>query len=132
MMAQEMKIAIAAAWLIISAILLSVFIAPYLLSENALLSASGAFQLSHYDQEPCLLCGMTRAFVAISRGNLVEAVTFNDWSVALYGILLANELSAAIFLVSRIRKFFYSDRGASRVARNTSTQKEVESCRYLV
>lgn len=56
---------------------------------------------------------MTRAFIAISRGNLAEAVTFNDWSVALYGTLIANELSAAIFLASRIRKLFLSQRAVT-------------------
>src|SRR4030066_2199807 len=103
MIAQEIRVAITSVWLIISAILLTMFIALYLLSESTLLSASGALQLSHHDQEPCLLCGMTRAFIAISRGNLADAVTFNDWAVALYDIFLANELSTAILLASLIR-----------------------------
>jgi hypothetical protein len=132
MMTQEIRLAITSAWLIISAMLLTMFAAPHLMSESTLLSASGAFQLSHHEQEPCLLCGMTRAFIAISRGNLAEAVSFNGLSVALYGVLLANELSAAIFLASRIRKFFLSHRAASRVQRKTPAQKEVESCKYLV
>ena len=78
------------------------------------------------------MCGMTRAFIAISNGNLAEAVTFNRWSVALYGTLLANEILAAIFLLSLTRKLFLSHRAASHVEHNTSTQKEAESCRYLV
>ena len=123
MMTQEMRVAITSAWLIVSAILLSVFMAPYFLSESTLLYASEAFALPHHNQEPCFMCGMTRAFIAISRGNLAEAVTFNRWSVALYGILLANELSAAIFLASRIRKLFLSQRAVSRGERNTSTQR---------
>lgn len=50
-MAQEIRVAITSAWLIISAILLSMLLAPYFLSEAALLSASAAFQLPHHDQE---------------------------------------------------------------------------------
>jgi hypothetical protein len=118
MMAQEMKVAITSVWLIISAILMIMFITLYLLPESALLAASGAFQLPHHDQKQCLLCGMTRAFIAISRGNLADAVTFNNWSVTLYGMFLVNELSTAIFLASRIRKFFLSHRAASHVERN--------------
>jgi hypothetical protein len=122
-MAQQTRTAITSAWLIISAILLFVFPAPYLLSENALLSASGTIRFQHHEQESCPLCGMTRAFMAISRGNLFEAVTFNRWSVALYGILLANELSVAIFLVIRIRRLFLSHHVVSCVELNTSIFK---------
>lgn len=102
-MAQDTRIAITSVWLISSAILLLAFLAPYLLPESTLLSLSGACQLQHHNHEPCALCGMTRAFIAISRGHFHDAAAFNRSSVALYGILLANELMAAIFLVSRVR-----------------------------
>jgi hypothetical protein len=132
MIGQEMRVAITAAWLIVSAILLSILIAPLFLSETALLSTSTVFRLPNHDQGICFLCGMTRAFIAISRGSLAEAVAFNNWSVALYEIIVLNELSAAIFLASQFRKSFLSQPAASRGERKTSTQKELESCRYSV
>lgn len=131
-MVQEIRIAISSVWLIVSAILLLALLAFYLVPDGALISLSAACQLQHHNQEICPLCGMTRAFIAISHGKLDQATTFNRWSVALYGILLANGLLTAVFLVSRIRNLFLSYRAASFVESKTSTQKEVESCKYLV
>ncbi|MBM4128279.1 MAG: DUF2752 domain-containing protein [Nitrospira sp.] len=115
MIGQEMRVAITSAWLIVSAVLLFMLIAPHLLSETALLSASTAFRLLHHHQGMCFLCGMTRAFIAISRGRLTEAVALNDWSVTLYGIIVSNELAAALFLFRRIRKWFLSKNEAGKV-----------------
>jgi len=99
-----MKIAILYVWMILSIFLLAMIISPYILSENTLLSAGGFFQFYPHDPVSCPLCGMTRAFIAISHGRLAEATTYNDWSVALYAILLANEFFAAIFLFTRMQK----------------------------
>lgn len=131
-MTQQPRIAITAAWLIVSAILLPVFLAPCLLSENALLSASRTFQLQHHDQEPCPLCGMTRAFIAISNDNLDEAVNFNQWSVALYGVLLANEFVAAVFLVSRLYESLLSPSCGKSCREQNVNKKKAESCKHLV
>jgi hypothetical protein len=123
MIGQEMRVAIISSWLIVSVILLSMLIAPYFLSETTLLYTSSTFRLPNHEQGTCSLCGMTRAFIAISRGNFAEAVAFNDWSVALYGTVVVNELSAAIFLASRMRKWFLSQRAASRDKRKTSNKR---------
>lgn len=130
MIAHEMRIAITAAWLIASAILLSMLISSHFLSESALLSASAALQLSHHEQGQCFFCGMTRAFIAISHGNLTQGIALNRWSVALYGTILANGALAAVFVSSLILKLFLSHRAVSHVDYNKSTQKEVSSCRY--
>jgi hypothetical protein len=126
-MTQELRAAVRSAWWMISAILLAVILAPYLFSENSLLAASGALQVSHAPGETCGLCGMTRAFLAISRGDFSEAVRLNGASVILFGIILANELWIAFFLTKRIWKYAS---GVNAVERQTSTRKELESCRY--
>lgn len=128
-MAQEVRVALTSTWLLVSAALLSVLMAPHLLSESTILSVSGALASPHHGQEPCLLCGMTRAFMAISRGNLAEAVTFHRWSVALYGTLLANQVMAAFFLSSRMRKRSSWHRAARGGEHNRSTHEEAPSCR---
>jgi len=104
MTGQEPKVAFVSAWLIVSSIALLIMLSPYVLSDGALLSASRAFQFQHRDQKQCALCGMTRAFIAISRGDLDEAFVLNRSSVALHRILLTNELLFTIFLVGRIKK----------------------------
>ena len=101
---RETKVALTSSWLIISSILLVIILSPYVWSDEALLSASEVLQFQHLNQERCPLCGMTRAFIAISRGDLDGAIDFNRWSIALYQILLANELLVSLFLISRVRR----------------------------
>ena len=130
--AQEIRTAVTAAWLIVSAILLLIQLSFHIAPDNALTSLSAACQIQHHNQEPCPLCGMTRAFMAISNGRLDQATAFNNWSIALYGIFLANGLLAAIFLASRIRNLFLPFKASNAVASKTSIRKEVDSCRYSV
>lgn len=93
-----------AAWLIASAMLLCALIALYLVPEKMLFSASEAFKVPHRSGETCALCGMTRAFAALARGDLAAALIYNRGSVALCGALLANQLVAAFFLLRQIHK----------------------------
>ncbi len=130
--AQEFRIAITSAWLIVSAILLLILLSFHLVPDNASISLSAACQIQHHNQEPCPLCGMTRAFLAISNGKLDQASAFNSFSIALYGIILANGLLAALFLVSRIRNSSLPFLVSTVVASKTSTRKEAASCRYSV
>lgn len=87
------------AWLLVSALMLAVLLAPWMLPESALLHGSGACSLPH--AEPCPLCGMTRAFLAIGRGDFAGALAHNRGSVALWGAMLTNVLLAAACLVRR-------------------------------
>ena len=112
-MTKQITVALIWVWLLLSAFLLSVILAPFLLSEATLLSVSAIVQWPHQSQVTCSLCGMTRAFIALSQGHLNEAVHFNQRSVALYGLLLANILGAAIFLGSRIHKLRVSRLGSA-------------------
>lgn len=102
MLNQQYRMGIIYAWLIISGILLITMLAPYLVPESTLLAASGMFQLKHHDQVKCPICGMTRSFIAITDGNISEAMHYNRWSILVYGILLINKILAAIFLIRRI------------------------------
>jgi hypothetical protein len=49
----------------------------------------------------CVLCGMTHAFVSISRGNLAQAEHENPASLPLYAGLAGNELLFALALTRR-------------------------------
>ncbi len=116
MIAHEARLGITSAWLMVSAILLFILMAPHLLSQDSLLSESASFRLPHHDPERCFLCGMTRAFIAISHGRPTEALAFNEWSLHLYGVLVLNELGAVVFLSNRIRKCLFSQAEGSRAA----------------
>ena len=101
-----------AAWLVASAMLLFILITPYLVPEKTLFSASEAFKVPHRSGETCALCGMTRAFAAIARGDFAAALIYNRGAVAFYGALLANQLVVAFFLLRRMHKRRYHHAGA--------------------
>lgn len=100
------------AWLVASAVLLFLLIAPYLVPERMLFAASEAFKVPHRSGETCALCGMTRAFAAIARGDFAAAFTYNRGAVAFWGVLLANQLVVAFFLLPRMHKRRYHHAGA--------------------
>lgn len=92
------------AWLCLSGALLPVLLSPWLLPEATLFELAGRCKTGHAGGRTCPLCGMTRAFLLISRGQLDQAKRLNRASVPLYGGMVANDLLAAatsIFLVRR-------------------------------
>ena len=101
-----------AAWLVASAMLFFLLITPYLVPEKTLFAASEAFKVPHRSGETCALCGMTRAFAAIARGDFAAALTYNRGAVAFYGVLLANQLVVAFFLIRRMHTRRYHHAGA--------------------
>ena len=130
-MVQEIRIAIISVWLIVSAILLLVLLSFIILPDRILMPLGAACQLQHSNLEPCPLCGMTRAFIAVSHGRFHQAITLNSWSLVLYSTILVNELLAAIFLLFRNQYFSLAYRIA-RILRKKLTLLEVISCKYLV
>ena len=100
------------AWLVASALLLLLLIALYFVPEKTLFAASEAFKVPHRNGETCALCGMTRAFAAIARGDFAAALMYNRGLVAFYAALLANQLVVALFLLRRMHKRRYHHAGA--------------------
>ena len=88
------------AWLIVSAMLLVILLSAAVAPVDAILRVSATLQLPHGEHGTCPLCGMTAAFLAISRGQFGAALDANSGSLVLYGMLLANELAAAAWLLS--------------------------------
>ncbi len=103
-MDRQARSTLTAAWLAASAMLLCTLIALYLVPEKTLFSASEVFKMPHRSGETCALCGMTRAFAAIARGDFAAALIYNRGSVAFYGALLANQLVIAFCLLHRMHK----------------------------
>ena len=101
-----------AAWLVASALLLFLVISLYFVPEKTLFAASEAFKMPHRSGETCALCGMTRAFAAIARGDFATALIYNRGAVAFYGALFANQLVVAFFLLRRMHKRRYHHAGA--------------------
>lgn len=100
--AQDLELALLCSWLIVSALTACAVLATWVLPERLVFSAGHLLQVSH-DSGPCFLCGMTRALVAIGKGNVSEALALNRWSLAVLGAILASGLAAAALLLRRVR-----------------------------
>ena len=95
----DIRRALLAVWAILSVAILVVGLLLWLLPPEAIFTVSQALQTPHPDT-PCVLCGMTGAFVAISRGDLATAARLNPDALWLFSTLAGNSL---IFLGYALR-----------------------------
>ena len=92
------------AWGIISVLIISVLIVPFLINSDVILKNTPICP-SKLNNENCLLCGMTQAFIEISNGKFSTAHMFNQLSIPLYGLFIINSI---IFVFQLIKKFIYN------------------------
>ena len=89
---KDVKLALLVVWLIVSLGAGTLAAAPFLAGEAGV-----------YGWMPtctgCALCGMTTAFVHITRGEFQDARQANRGSLAVYSAFAANAVAAAAFVV---------------------------------
>ena len=102
----ELKLSLFLVWSILSMIILSVLIAPLFLSQDTILKLTpDCVSRTKYNRE-CPLCGMSRAFIAISEGNLGVAYFSNKAAIPTYLTFASNEiLFLGLILATCIKKF---------------------------
>lgn len=101
-------------WIIASATIFLVLVAPFVLSTDTLNAIVPACEWKTKYNRECPLCGMTRSFVCISHGDLAQARNWNRWSVRLYTVFLVNEVLALCVLVIKVREAHFVPRLVSR------------------
>jgi hypothetical protein len=77
-------------WLIVTIISLLIIVATYFIDskEILLLTPNCSYKVLHNSE--CALCGMTRAFIKISSGDIKTALSLNRASVLLYFSSIVN------------------------------------------
>ncbi|MFZ5642058.1 MAG: DUF2752 domain-containing protein [Bacillota bacterium] len=95
-MTDDVKRAFFIVWILVSIIFLGVLSLPFVLPNNVILDLAPRCEWIAKYNEPCPLCGMTKAFLEISRLNLKEALLYNRFSIYLYLFLSIN---SALFLL---------------------------------
>lgn len=98
----DFRIAINAVWIIISLIIITVLILSVKYPETLLGIAPVCFSKTFYNSE-CFMCGMTRAFTEISKGNFSHALKLNYLSLIFY-ISFAVNIAAFIFYLLKKMK----------------------------
>ena len=87
-------------WIILSAVALLILALPFLLSPAALFALAGRLVMLH--DTPCIMCGMTRSFILIARGDFAQAQASNGLALPLFGFLLVNELLVVAAIANRV------------------------------
>lgn len=94
---KDLSIALNAVWVIVSVFISAVLLLSVFYPEALLSSAPVCFSKALYNTE-CFMCGMTRAFNEISRGNFIQANELNSFSNIIYMLFVMN--TAALFFYS--------------------------------
>ncbi len=98
--AHDLRRALTAVWAILSVAILAGGALLWLLPPQTVFAISQALQTPH-PNDPCMLCGMTGAFVAIARGDFATAERLNPDALWLFSTLAGNSL---IFLTYALRQ----------------------------
>lgn len=106
MISKEFRQGFFIVWAVLSLAALFVLIVPFVLPESIIYKIVPLCESKRLGLGQCPLCGMTRAFVEISKGDFTRAFYSNRASVALYFILVLNQLLFLLRYVSG--KFFRS------------------------
>jgi Protein of unknown function (DUF2752) len=104
MFAEQVRTSFLTAWLIVSAVILPVLLAPFVLPPQTIFSLAPQCQWKAKYGRECALCGMTTSFVLISNGELNAALERNRAGIPLYSALLWNELVALRYTLGELRQ----------------------------
>lgn len=103
----DIKTSFLLSWLTMSAVILVVLVSPFLLSDKTIYSIAPKCEWKIKYHKECVLCGMTTAFIEISKGQLSAANRSNRFSLYLYLVFSVNELFASLFLVKRRKQIWF-------------------------
>ena len=90
--------------LIASGILLIIFAVLFILPQDALLMISPQCEWKIRYGVECFFCGMTRAFISISKADISSAMNLNPFSVPLFLIMIFNEIYFVFTIKASIKK----------------------------
>lgn len=96
-------------WAVLSIAVLFILTAPFVLPENTIFRLAPVCESKRLGLGQCPLCGMTTAFIEISKGDFTNAFNSNRASLALYSLLVLNQiifLGRFAFKKLYFRKFF--------------------------
>ena len=109
---KEIRAAFKIVWIIYSAIALLV-IAITVFSAGTLHEISPVCLSKSLNGEECFMCGMTRAFVEISEGNIINAYILNKLSIFLFSVMSLNSILFILYIVKKFGSLFYKRRSDS-------------------
>lgn len=95
---REVRLSFFIAWMVISAVVFGVLLAPVILPSATIQRLEPQCEWKVRYAKECPMCGMTTSFILICRGKFKEACAANRASIPLFSILVANEIGAILLL----------------------------------
>lgn len=95
---RDVRLSFFIAWMVISAALFGVLLAPLILPSATIQRLEPRCEWKVRYAKECPICGMTTSFILICRGKFKEASAANKASIPLFSILIANEIAAILLL----------------------------------
>jgi len=99
---RDLKKALVISWIIITSIIFILIISPFLFKGDVLLSISPLCESQTILGQECFLCGMSKSFISISKGNFYQAYRLNNFGIYLYLIFCLNVLSLLLFSIYKL------------------------------
>lgn len=109
---KEIRAALKIVWIVYSALVLLVLVIT-VFSAGTLYDISPVCLNKSLNGEECFMCGMTRAFVEISEGNIINAYILNKLSIFLFSVMSLNSILFILYTVKKFRSLFYKRRSDS-------------------
>ena len=100
----QIGVATRAVWAVITLVFALVLLSSAVLPVEVAAGWSSRCQLQASHRGRCPLCGMTRAFLAISRGRLGQASAANAGGLPLYAAMLGDQAAFAAAALYRRRR----------------------------
>jgi len=104
----ERKRAFLLVWCIVSILSIIILLFPIFFSPQTVLNTSPQCISKSTIKNECSLCGMTRAFIEISHGNIQNGLLLNRGSVALFFGMALNIMICISYSVYQNKRLFQS------------------------
>jgi hypothetical protein len=99
----DVKPALTSTWLIVSGVMAAAAAAPFVLPAEVLYGLASECPAG-LRGSPCLLCGMTTAWVHIAQGDLASAQHSNAGSIPLWTVAVLNFVVAVAYSIMMLRR----------------------------
>tara|TARA_R110002072_G_scaffold235697_1_gene393306 strand:+ start:20789 stop:21112 length:324 start_codon:yes stop_codon:yes gene_type:complete len=86
----DLKKALYIVWGIIAVMGQVLVLIPFIIDEKVLLKSTPVCTASLSGEGSCLFCGLTRGFIALSKGMIEEALLWNKFSLLIFLFFLIN------------------------------------------
>lgn len=104
---KDLKFSIEIVWKIYSVLILIVIIFSLFFPELLLKISPVCISKSIYGKD-CFMCGMTRAFIEIPKGNFSGAYTLNKFSLILFSLFNLNTLLFIFSSMIKLKNKFFT------------------------